>query len=34
MIVAEDLETKEGRRLHFKKEFGVNMYLKNKHCEN
>jgi hypothetical protein len=31
MNVAEDLETREGKELHFKKEFGKNMCLKNKH---
>jgi len=30
----EDFETKEEKGLHFKEEFGVNMYLKNKHSEN
>jgi hypothetical protein len=34
MIVTRDLETKEEKELHFKKEFGKNMFLKNKHCEN
>ena len=34
MIAEEDLGTKEERKLHFKKEFGVSMYLENKHLEN
>ena len=34
MIAGEDLETKEERKLHFKKEFGENMCLKNKRCGN
>lgn len=34
MIVIEDLETKEGRESHFKKESGKSMCLKNKHYEN
>jgi len=29
MIADEDLETKEERKLHFKKEFGKSMFLKN-----
>lgn len=33
-IATRGLETKEERKLHFKKESGVNMCLKNKHCEN
>ena len=34
MIVAGDSGTREGRKLHFKKEFGKSMFLKNKHYEN
>jgi hypothetical protein len=30
MNVEVDLETREERKLHFKKEFGRNMYLKNR----
>lgn len=30
----EGLETKEERRSHFKKEFGVNTYSESKHSEN
>lgn len=34
MNAAEDLETREGRKLHFKKEFGRSMSLKNRPSEN
>jgi hypothetical protein len=34
MNVEVDLETKEEKGLHFKKEFGKNMYLKSKQYEN
>jgi len=33
MSAEADLGTKEERKLHFKKEFGKSMYLKNRHCE-
>ena len=31
MIAEEDLETREEKELHFKKESGENMYLRNRH---
>ena len=34
MSAERSLETKEGKELHFKKEFGKNMYLKSKQYEN
>ena len=33
MIAEEDLETREERKLYFKKESGENMYLRNRHYE-
>jgi hypothetical protein len=34
MNVEEDLETKEEKGFHFKKLYGMNMYLESKHSEN
>ncbi len=34
MIAEGGLETKEEKGLHFKKEFGPNLYLRNKPFEN
>jgi hypothetical protein len=34
MNVEEDSETKEEKRRILKKKYGMNMYSKNKHCEN
>lgn len=34
MIAEEDFETREEKKLRFKKEFGKNMSLKNKQCGN
>jgi len=33
MIALRDLETKEEKKVHFKKEFGKSMYLRNKPLE-